>query len=115
MTKEQIVKTLETCAEREVCGTCPFDGKCGGMEYLLENALTLIREQEKRIEELTLEKAGFEAGAEYAAQTLRELTVIKMQSEIESRCIEKGIYPVIVKRVVDEVAKEMLEELNDGE
>ena len=37
-------------------------------------------------------------------------TASKMQSEIESRCIENGIYPVIVKRVVDEVAREMVEE-----
>ena len=40
-------------------------------------------------------------------------TASKMQSEIEARCIEKGIYPVIVKRVVDEVAKEMVEGNND--
>lgn len=39
--------------------------------------------------------------------------VRKMQSEIQSRCIKKGIYPVIVKRVVDEVAKEMVEGNND--
>lgn len=41
-------------------------------------------------------------------------TVRKMQSEIEARCIEKGIYPVIVKRVVDEVAKEMVEGENEN-
>lgn len=39
-------------------------------------------------------------------QTLRELNVIKMQSEIESRCVKKGIY----QRVVDDVGKEMLED-----
>ena len=52
-------------------------------------------------------KNGYKKGAVDA--------VHKMQSEIESRCIEKGIYPVIVKRVVDEVAKEIVGGENDGE
>lgn len=37
-------------------------------------------------------------------------TAFKMRSEIKSRCIAKGIYPVIVRRVVDEVARELVEE-----
>lgn len=52
-------------------------------------------------------KNGYKKGTEDA--------VNRMQSEIESRCIEKGIYPVIVRRVVDEVAKELLEDVNDAE
>ena len=40
-------------------------------------------------------------------------TALKMQSEIKERCIKKGIYPAVVARVVDEVAKEMVEENTD--
>ena len=42
-------------------------------------------------------------------------TALKMQSEIKERCLKKGIYPVVVARVVDEVAKEMLEVQSDDE
>lgn len=66
MEKEHIIKVLGCCTEQEVCGTCPFEGKCGGMEYLLENALTLIREQEKKIEELEKEAAFLEREADNA-------------------------------------------------
>lgn len=38
-------------------------------------------------------------------------TVRKMQEEIKKRCIEGGIYPALVARTIDKVAKEML---NDG-
>ena len=35
-------------------------------------------------------------------------TVRKMQTEIEARCIEGGIYPAFVKNVVNQVAEEIL-------
>lgn len=35
-------------------------------------------------------------------------TVRKMQSKIEKRCSEGGIYPAFVARTVEQVAKEML-------
>ena len=35
-------------------------------------------------------------------------TVRKMQEEIKSRCIEKGIFPVVVKNTIDKVAEELL-------
>lgn len=35
-------------------------------------------------------------------------TVRKMQEQIKSRCIEKGIFPVVVKNVIDTVADEMI-------
>ena len=34
--------------------------------------------------------------------------VRKMQEEIKSRCIEKGIFPVVVKNVIDTVADELI-------
>lgn len=42
-------------------------------------------------------------------------TALKMQSEIKERCLKKGIYPVVVAMVVDQVAKELSEEQSDAE
>lgn len=42
-------------------------------------------------------------------------TALKMQYEIKERCIKKGIYPAVVARVLDDVAKEMLEGQRDDE
>lgn len=109
MNREQIIKALECCAEQEVCGTCPFEGKCGGMEYLLDNALSLIREQEKRIEALTLEYAGFEAGAKAVERFIKSDTVRKMAEMIEDHCIKGGIYPAFVSRAIEQIVKEMLD------
>lgn len=41
-------------------------------------------------------------------------TVRKMQAEIKARCIKGGIYPAFVARVVEDVAKEILEGKNDA-
>ena len=50
-------------------------------------------------------KNGYKKGA---SETVR-----KMQSEIKARCIKKGIFPAVVARVIDEVAKEILEGTTD--
>lgn len=42
-------------------------------------------------------------------------TALKMRSEIKARCLEKGIFPAIVARILDDVAKEMLEGQKDDE
>ena len=113
MEREQIIKALE-CCEKDDCDNCPNDIK-NCIENLAVLALSLIREQDKRIEEL--ENICDSYALQYGTATDKEVflkqeraaTVRKMQSEIEARCIAKGIYPVIVKNVVDEVAKEILE------
>ena len=98
MKKEQIVKALECCVKTQsICDCedmgCPALTKQGCQFYLrtdddyegvifvelIKEALSLIREQEKRIEELTLENVGFEAGAKAAAKFIRADTVRKMQ------------------------------------
>ena len=59
MEKEQIVKALECCANGsyDACAQCPLHDSPSSlseecMEVLMEQALSLIREQEKRIEQL---------------------------------------------------------------
>ena len=50
-------------------------------------------------------KNGYEKGKQDAVR--------KMQAEIKKRCIEGGIYPVLVKSTIDQVAKELLEAQHD--
>ena len=60
MEKEQIVKALELCANNGDCKDCPINPHVGNYGYCtsiaINRALSLIREQEKRIEEV---KAAF--------------------------------------------------------
>lgn len=112
MEKEQIIKALAHWAKN-------FDGKLIDLKTLCE-ALTLILEQEKRIEELEtscteLTRCCTRLETLYTvackrAGTAREDTVRKMQEAIKERCIKGGIYPVFVKNVVEAVAKELLED-----
>ena len=112
MEKEQIVKALEVCSNYQGfgdCDKCPAREGCDNENSFLEKeALSLIREQEKRIEYLTLEYAGFEAGAKDAARFIQAETVRKMQSEIKSRCIAVGALNLIVDTIIDAVADEMI-------
>ena len=41
---------------------------------------------------------------------VRAYAVREMHSKIKDRCIEGGIYPAFVERVIDQIAKEMLED-----
>lgn len=58
MTREEIKKALETCADGFHCEACPYDdnfAKC--VVRLKEDACSLIIEQEKEIEKLKSENA----------------------------------------------------------
>lgn len=114
MEKEQIVKALECCTSGKPCRECEYKDKSkdtfGCRKKCLIDALSLIHEQEKRIEELTLEYAGFEAGARHAAKFVRGATVRKMTSEIKARCLKGGLYPAFIARTIEKVAEEMLED-----
>ena len=125
MEKEQIIKALAHWAKN-------FDGKLTDFKTLCE-ALTLILEQEKRIEELEKEATFWEGQADNAIDIaecniraeiasggtschwcedkIKVDTVRKMQEAIKERCIKGGIYPVFVKNVVEAVAKELLEDV----
>lgn len=118
MEKEQIVKALECCSSKG-CETCPCSRMPTAANCVLfttGNALSLIREQDKRIKELEniCESYALQYGTvvdkEVFLKKKRADTVRKMQEAIKERCIKGGIYPVFVKKVVEAVAKELLED-----
>jgi hypothetical protein len=88
------------------------------MPNTVRNALALINSQEQRIKELTeqayrlecdLQLNADEKAVAKAIEQTKKATVRKMQSEIKERCIKGGIYPAFVARMIDQIAKEMLE------
>ena len=104
---EQIKKALMYCTEFAPlrCDECPMEapnttskGSLSCSDNLMKNALSLITSQEQRVKELTEKN-----------ERLRADTVRKMQSEIKERCIKGGIFPVLVERIIDQVANEIIE------
>ena len=121
MEKEKIVKALECCVNYRNfgdCDKCPAREGCDNENGFLEKeALSLILEQEKRIEELTLEYAGFEAGAKDAANFIKYATVRKLAERLKDRyefnCNadeDNALYFVDLCEWVERIAKEILEE-----
>ena len=134
MEKEQIIKALDCCTrgrkskDDRPCFECPYNecnlvggtgerqisGTCQG--WLMKDTLSLIREQEKRIEKL--ENICNSYALQYGTATDKEVflkkeradTVRKMQEAIKERCVKGGIYPAFVKNVVEAVARELLDE-----
>jgi hypothetical protein len=89
-----------------------------GFENLAYTAIESQNRMSETIEELTDEKNRYKRY--YFNHCFDELiankeadikadTVRKMQTEIEKRCIEGGIYPAFIKSTIDQIAKEMLE------
>lgn len=135
MEKEQIIKALEVCSNYKGfgdCDKCPAREGCDTENSFLEKtALSLILEQEKRIEELEKECALWEEEADNAIDIaegniraeiasggtcchwcedkIKADTMRNMQEAIKERCIKGGIYSVFVESVVDNVARDMLE------
>ena len=86
------------------------------------DALSLIKELTEENERLRLKVGAYQVKEALLSSQLddkcdmciareRADTVKKMQSEIEARCIKGGIYPAFVKSTIDQIAKEMLEEI----
>lgn len=116
MEKEQIVKALECCTRkpRANCKECPYalaEDRCM-VSKLQRDSLSLIRDQEKRIEELTLENVGFEAGAKAAAKFIRADTVRKMQEMLLAKKVTYGniTFRVVPVDDIDQIANQLLEE-----
>lgn len=65
--REQIVKALECCTEQEYCATCPATDYCKGMDSLIEDAATLIKE-------LTEESYKWQEAYDCADSACRELS-----------------------------------------
>ena len=116
--QEQITKALGMCiAPRPKCKECPYfigDVRCKHSK-LLKDALTLIKELTEENERLHASCTELErncASLNDENERLKADTVRRMQERIKKRCIEGGIYPAFVENVIDQVAKEMLEDSN---
>lgn len=118
LNREQIVRDLERCAanDKSHCTKCVYfyraaDSIC--VEYLLKDALALIRELTEENERLEAEvsvKRKLLDKCEERFSSIKADTVNKMYIEIKERCIKGGIYPAFVARTTADVAKELLEE-----
>ena len=122
------------CEECPIDQNKKDDCICG--QFLAKNALAIIKELTEENERLRAERdvldslvkdlrgrnKGLQSANESLAKDLGILedelnecvqikadTVREMHSEIERRCIEGGIYPAFVAKVVEDVEREMLE------
>lgn len=132
MNREQIIKALEWCSGLRPCVDCPMRVGSGCRRLLMENAISLIREQEEENELLGAEKEHLELVVEGKLKRasalekevlklteendrLRADTVRKMAEMIEDHCIKGGIYPAFVSRAIEQVAEEILDTENDSQ
>lgn len=106
LNREQIIKALTMCWDT-TCTDCEFNDNCGGLWQVLENAISLIKEFTKEVEDLKAIAEQYQKQFEEA----KEDTVRKMQERIKEHCIKGGIYPAFVASTIDQIAKEMLEGL----
>lgn len=115
---EQIKKALECCISGDDCTMCPLLDEQSCPCVLNENALALITSQEQRIKELAEENArlidaGFDT-VDFAIEKKRDAksdTVRKMQERLTSCfCPDCDYSGHDVRRVIDQIAKEMVEE-----
>ena len=120
MEKEQIVKALECCANYQNfgdCDKCPAREGCDNENNFLEKeVLSLIREQEKRIEEL--ENICNSYALQYGTATDKNVflkkeradTVRKIAQKLKSK--SESVYGdrAVCVELIDQTTKEMLEE-----
>ena len=129
--REEIIKMLECWSSEYGCTGCPlidqgcFD--CGHMPVEISRSiLALIKELTEEIKDLeadydrVYEQAEADIHANMAdggtschwciAGHKRD-TVHKMQSMIKEECIAGGIWPAFVARVVENVGKKLLEDM----
>ena len=109
--REQTVKDLQEIVDNYSGSWQRFN--------VLNNALAIIKElaeeNERLRDELEIKSQKrvniFELVESYDRGKTKG--VKKMRSEIERRCIEGGIYPAFVAKVVEDVEREMLEGKSD--
>lgn len=102
MTNEEIKKGLEICILGD-CGGCPYVGfDFGCRDKLVEDALNLIKKQEKDIKQLKTECALLDDELRIARQeTINVLNKLKSKSYVNNYCRE-----VVEVEKIDEVIKE---------
>ena len=85
MTKDEIKKALEICADINLnCNDCPYDAVGNCTDTLCADALNLITEQEKEIERLKAETSNIRR--ETAKEILDMLYDIGIDNEILECC-----------------------------
>lgn len=110
LTDNDIIKALECCSKTN-CRDCPyiqngniFDITCS--INMAKDALDLINRQNAEIERL--QRLG--ASATRKMVNARAEAINAYSDEVRKRCTEIGIYPVIVKNIMEDVRKEMVGE-----
>lgn len=89
MNKDDIKKALESCvtyknADCNNCPCCPYDGQILCQDVLCKDALNLITEQEKKIEQLTEERNRYaETLAKYQMASDKEIMAQIKQAKID--------------------------------
>lgn len=111
LTKEN--ESLKQCMEHEHASFMEIFGqyaeKCEGLEAENEKLTIKMNAYGLAAKRLAEENGRLAAHHKAACEAVKADTVRKMQSEIEKRCDEGGIYPAFVARTIDQIAKEMLE------
>ena len=124
LNREQVVKALECCTSEQGCGGCPYyPTLIGCSRQAMSGALALIRELTEENERLRAEaenqsvlwKQHFESIYETAKGTVKADTVRKMQERLK-KAFNFGhtIFEKSICDIIDQVAKELLEEVSDG-
>lgn len=128
MEKEHIVKALECCAEGVTCDGCP--NECGAdprcVRKTVRDALSLVREQEKRIEELEAENEKLKKPLYMvysdgkiemipSVESVRADTVRKMQGRLKAEAITVQDHTgkldsVVLASTIDQTAQQLLQE-----
>lgn len=118
MTKDEIKKALECCSsDVESCAKCPYDFAC--TRYLCKDALNLIAEQEKEIEQLKAKNKvlgdgvvkaftnGFNTGREQVEKDIRRAK-IDVLNEVKARCSVTFVGNRIISAVdIDKIIEEV--------
>ena len=83
MDREKVIKGLECCLAVTKCGICPYNDEkelwCGNNNTLLEDALELLKKDEKRI-------ADYQRWHENQKNTIKEL--LKAKEAVEPKMLE---------------------------
>lgn len=124
MTDNEIIKALECCTGAN-CIECPFNGNgsvC--VDGLVRSAFDLIKRQQAEIERVTLEYAGFQAGAKQIAELTKfhpyklHYGNLRMEiaREVADRLKAKGVTVfrgglVVTGNDIDNLVKEMEKEV----
>ena len=122
MERDKIIKALEFCAEHEYCVSCPCDNECIGMESLMLDALSLIKELTEENESLkkTIDRLGKnndEIARVYplAIKEAEANTVRKMQERLKAKAYTNNYcQDVVLLSNIDQIAREMLEDTNES-